>query len=198
MKSSTILGQTRLRRSICIFLVLLIVTGALGIDIAIARNSSEPKFDTYRNPSLNIKILYPLSWNQNIHPPFTFENPTPFYIVHFTPSSNNGISLPVFTIKVQNLSSDEPSNFNYEEIRRLEETYSNFKMMRSGTGPPLANISSYSVEYTYREGEELVKSLATWINKGGKVYTLSYSATESAYEEYLPIIRSMLYSFTVK
>ena len=175
--------------------ILISLSFVLGIDDAISQKS-EAKFSTYQNPSLNMKILYPSSWTQIIYPPFTYENPTPFFIVYFTPFSTNGESLPVFTIKVQNLSSDERSNFNYEEIRRLEETYSDFKMIRSGTGPPLANISSYSVEYTHKEIEGLVKSVETWITKDGKVYTITYSAKDSAYEEYLPIIRSMISSLS--
>jgi len=178
--------------------VLVTLSCALEIDDAVSQKS-ETKFNTYQNPSLDMKILYPSSWTQIIHPPFTFENPTPFFMVYFSPFSANEVVQPEFTIKVQNLSSsDETGNFNYEEIRRLEESYSDFKLIKSGTGPTIANSSSYNVEFTYNDEQGLTKTLMTWITKDGKAYTLSYSAKESEYDKYLPIFESMLSSFTVK
>jgi eukaryotic-like serine/threonine-protein kinase len=175
----------------CIFL--LNNTAVEHITLAQKADNSTNSFLTYRNPTYGIKMQFPRNWILS-HNGLGYNDIIAFY----SPLSNVSDIFPEHvtvsrTVYSKNITLNEYTNLinNGLQIPAIRIVGSN---MTTLSGSP-----AQMVIYSVRIGNS---SLALWNElvftvKNNKVYSISFIANASEYNNYLPLVQKMVKSFQI-
>ena len=173
---------------------------------------------TYENSTLGIRIEHPTNWK-----PFEKTSvATSADVIEFIPfvESEHDPLAPFFSISIEDLEKVKVSqkvgnesvlgtrinNNSALEIltnRNLElaKSLPDFNITEFNRTSILSGIPAYKIVYTFADpGSPLLplfKSMNLWTVKDGKVYTISYSASESEFSNHLETIQNMIDSFMI-
>jgi hypothetical protein len=156
------------------------------------------RFKIYEDPIYGIKILYASSWEKKTLNPLSYENPTTSFLVNFSSSKNlisSGNQSATVVIHVENVS-NELDEYNYLEIRHLEETSPSFSLTGANT-TVLAGKPAYQVQYTESLAQGIFGTYQIWTIDNGKVYRISYTAKVSEFPTYMSMVQKMIRSFDI-
>jgi eukaryotic-like serine/threonine-protein kinase len=186
-------------------LIFLFVNNATGSSIFQNSISTRPDFLTYVNSTYGIKIQFPSNWDlQEIGN--ILSNPSIITIIRFTPSLDIDRSLGTdpsdgntyVDINEQkgfrNMSLDSLMKNNIDIIKN-DNTTSDFKLISTTTDGILAGQKAYTLVYasTYNGFKAITMSSVTLY--GGKIYSVTFSAEQSKYAEFVQTAQKMFESF---
>jgi PsbP-like protein len=146
----------------------------------------------YENPTLGVKIQYPMEWNQ-------VENQTNRYSVltFSSPQENSqGTIQEKFLIRINN----EPTDMSLDEytnnVNESMQNNSNFQVTGSNS-TVLANNPASSVTGILKEGGNDLQVLDQWTIKGGKVYRIVFYSDPGKADSFEPLVQKILESFSL-
>jgi len=89
---------------------------------------------------------------------------------------------------------------NMADLRRIHEVYHDVVLNDIGQANPtvLAGNPAYDVVYTMRVKELPAKGWQVWTVKNKKVYFLTLTTGEQAFDTYLPIVKEMVASLEIE
>ena len=88
------------------------------------------------------------------------------------------------------------SNYVDENIKQLEKTATDFKLIESSKTEISSNVAQKIVN-TSRQGTYTMKFLQIFTIKDGVGYIITYTATLDTYDDYYPAIERMIKSFRI-
>ena len=190
------------------------------VSITINNNTTEDitgnNFLIYQNPTYGINMQYPSDWIvsqnglENFNDVVGFYSPLedvsdvfPEHMIVSVYLYSKNISLGEYnTLLGQALLGQGPESFG---LRIIESNLTSLagnpahKMVlstlignESSSSPPPPTISSNN------SSEAGLKIMQIWTVKGNKVYTITFSAPQAKYDNYLPTIQKMIDSFEIK
>jgi hypothetical protein len=146
----------------------------------------------YENPTLGVKIQYPMEWVQ-------VENQTNRYSVltFSSPQENNqGTIQEKFLIRINN----EPTDMSLDEytnnVNESIQNNNNFQVTGSNS-TVLSNNPASSVTGILKEGENNLQVLDEWTIKDGKVYRIVFYSDPDKADSFEPAIQKILESFSI-
>jgi hypothetical protein len=154
------------------------------------------KFVQYRNPTLGIQIIHPVSWKP-------VENITSRgHIVEFMPAveSEHQQLMPFVTLFIEK-TGDKISDLKSLTNQNLQiaKSMPGFHMINS-SDIVLSGIPAHKMMYTFNSPVPIpagFQSMNIWTIKGNTVYTISYSEAKSEFVKHLPAIEKMVQSFAI-
>ena len=153
---------------------------------------------SYVDKTANIKIKYPVNWQQqDIHNIVTGEQ------VMFVSPEDNDLSNKYrenISIRVENLTNPQTTLANYTQstIAEIKRYYQNAEIVESSS-ILLAKRPANLVVYTGKdENSQVVKNLEIWTIDRGKAYILTYKARPDRYYQFLGTALNAIDSFELE
>lgn len=154
--------------------------------------SPQDNLQLYENPTLGVKILYPMEWNQ-------IENQTNRYSVltFLSPQADNaGTVQEKFLIRINNEPTDMSLDDYTKNVNESIQSNSNFKVISSNS-TVLGNNSASSVTGTLKEGDKDLQVLDEWTVKDGIVYRIVFYSDPGKADSFEPVVPKILESFSI-
>jgi len=160
-------------------------------------NYNLTKFVTYKNPTLGIQIIHPLSWK-----PIENKTSSGGHIVDFIPAveSEHQQLMPFMSLSLEKIN-DKIGNLNSLTNQNLQVAKSmpGFHLINS-SDILLSEIPAHKITYTFNSPVPIPSGFQTmnlWTIKGNTAYTISYSESKSEFLKHLPAIEKMVRSFAI-
>jgi PsbP-like protein len=154
--------------------------------------SAQDNLQVYENPTLGVKISYPMEWNQ-------VENQTNRYsVLTFTSPQENsqGTSQEKFLIRINNEPTDMSLDEYTDNINESMQKNSNFQVTGSNS-TTLSNNPASSVTGILKEGDKNLQVLDEWTIKDGKVYRIVFYSDPDNADSFQPAVQKILESFSI-
>lgn len=198
--------MVRIRSAFSIMLELLaIVSIPYVINSAIAQSFTEPSegigtagnqtmasnvtgdLATYSNPNLGFSLEYPSDWQKEES--LTFVSPQ---------GGINNRSPEVISVTTEVLPTSDFSLDRYSEAAISQvESFQDFKLLNSSS-TMLAGLPAHTILYTFTdESQTPLQNLQVWTIKGGIAYVITYGGVPEEFESSLPVLQSVMDSFTL-
>jgi hypothetical protein len=166
---------------------------------ALAQTNNNSTFKLYENPIYDIQIQYPSNWRINVGETFSTDDIVSFLPPARADSEADRPSLIISIVSTYNRSSY--LNLN-EYLTRVTKGYDNiyfdFKVIESSTNSIIAGEPAYKLVFTrVGYGNINYKSMEIGTIIGNKVYSVTYTAEEEQYSDYLPTIQKMIDSLKI-
>jgi hypothetical protein len=164
--------------------------------------ATSSNFLTYDNPTYKLKMQYPADWTVSTNALPTYSGVVAFY----SPLQNLQDILPAelslsITTYLQPISMDE---YTQTTLAALDQQGIQISDSSDFTlaGKPGHRIVFSPPEPRGQGSQDVpqvsISIMQTWTTIGNKVYLLSYSAEDSKFQKYLPIVEQMLKSVQVQ
>jgi eukaryotic-like serine/threonine-protein kinase len=164
--------------------------------------ATSSNFLTYDNPTYKLKMQYPADWTVSTNALPTYSGVVAFY----SPLQNLQDILPAelslsITTYLQPISMDE---YTQTTLAALDQQGIQVSDSSDFTlaGKPGHRIVFSPPEPRGQGSQDVpqvsISIMQTWTTIGNKVYLLSYSAEDSKFQKYLPIVEQMLKSVQVQ
>lgn len=159
--------------------------------------SSQVQYLTYSNPDYDISIPYPSNWTPsevNLGPyqvvrfvaPSVEEQETPTSIVVFTPAT---LAVAVQPLDTSNVTR---SQFINEFLDFVYESRSQYRIIETSNAT-LGDIEAEQiVMYEYPEDRSTSKVMRVIAIANDTAYSIKYAAEPGKYDEYLPVVQTMV------
>lgn len=150
--------------------------------------NSQDDFKPYENTKLKLSIQYPSSWQkeERLNDFVTFVAP----IVdssHYKSPAGLGIS----SLSVSNVSLNTIAKVH---LKNMSNNLKDFQLVESSDTVLADNKPAKKIIFTALDGEEKKQALQLITKNNDKVYLITYKAYLDNYEQYFPIIQTMLNS----
>ncbi len=150
--------------------------------------NSQDDFKPYENTKLKLSIQYPSSWQkeERLNDFVTFVAP----IVdssHYKSPAGLGIS----SLSVSNVSLNTIAKVH---LKNMSNNLKDFQLIESSHSVLADNRQAKRIIFTALDGEEKKQALQLITKNNDKVYLITYKAYVDKYEQYFPIIQTMLNS----
>lgn len=183
------LRENQLANKMLVFsIIAFVVVGAIAAIMFIT------PFSTYTNFDYGIEIKFPDDWEMK-------ERVEGSVVVFGSPLET---SMDTFqenvNVSIQDLSGMPMTLEQYTDaaIGQLKEVFHNVTVV-SSTPAKLAGRPAHQIVYVAADPKTAnLKIMHVWFVEGDKAYTVTYTAMESKYDEYLGIANKMIRSFKVK
>jgi len=158
------------------------------VDAFFPFGNSQDDFKPYENTKLKLSIQYPSSWQkeERLNDFVTFVAP----IVdssHYKSPAGLGIS----SLSVSNVSLNTIAKVH---LKNMSNNLKDFQLIESSDTVLADNRPAKKITFTALDGEEKKQALQLITKNNDKVYLITYKAYVDKYEQYFPIIQTMLNS----
>jgi YVTN family beta-propeller protein len=143
----------------------------------------------YENPTHNLKLSYPIDWQK-----IASENNITFYSPYKNANDSFRENIAINILPSGNVPLGESESLIILAYRQTKE---DFRLLDFGA-ITLAGNTGYKIEFTYREGQKIFKSLEFRTTVGGKSYSLVFTADLNEYVNYLPVANRILNSLEIQ
>jgi hypothetical protein len=154
--------------------------------------ASTQDLQVYENPTLGVKILYPMGWDNT-------ENQTNRYtLVSFIShqQTGEGTVQEKFLLRVNNELTDMSLDDYTKRVNENMQKNGDFQV--TGTNSTeLANNPASSVTGILKEGDKHLKVLDEWTINNGKVYRIVFYSDPEKNDSFQPLVQKILDSFSI-
>ncbi|MGB7883806.1 MAG: PsbP-related protein [Nitrososphaeraceae archaeon] len=155
----------------------------------------------YSNPAYGFDISYPSDWSytESEIP----SNATIYSVVDFYPPISSDSNLQTnLQIGIQALDAIQPPDLNLyarDSVNYYRNNNANFSLVSARINDTVSGMPAYELVFTDNSEGLDRKSVDTGTidDTNARVYFLVFSTEESRYDEFYPVIKSMLESFTL-
>jgi hypothetical protein len=160
---------------------------------ALAQTNDNSTFKLYENPFYDIQIQYPSNWTINVYGDIVFLPPAradseadrPSLIVEIEPTHNWSSYLNL-------------NEYLTSVTKGYDNIYFDVKVIESSTNSTLAGKPAYKLVFTKVGFDKInYKSMELGTIIGNKAYSITYTAEEKQYLDYLPTILKMIDSLKI-
>ncbi|MGA7900342.1 MAG: PsbP-related protein [Nitrososphaeraceae archaeon] len=169
-------------------------SSSMNMSAPIDYNST--KFIIYKNSSLGIQVLHPISWKP------VEKNTASGQVVEFIPAVENEHQplMPFVTLSLENMNKKITDlNSLTNQNMQIAKGIPGFHLINS-SNTVLSEVPAHKIIYTFTSPIPIpseFQSMNIWAIKGNSVYTISYSETKSEYLKHIPAIEKMVRSFVI-
>ena len=150
-------------------------------------------FLTYENSTYGISIKYPHNWS--IIGSAGIEDTDVDIVTFLSPNQTDNAIVDVHQDKLGNGNKDLAAYLN-SAISLYKNDLHDFKVIESNTNSLLAGSNAYKLIYAYTTGDGFkMKDMEIGTKVGDKVYYIIYDGKESLFDNYMPIVKTMIDSF---
>lgn len=171
---------------------------AIGLDkplVLVYAQNSNNSLSTYQNSTYGITIKYPHNWS--IIDSAGIENTDVDIVTFLSPNQDDNAIVEVHQDKPDNVDRDIGAYLS-STISLYKNNLHDFKVIESNTNSSLAKNNAYKLIYTYTTGDGFkMKDLETGTMIGTKIYYIIYDGKESVFDNYSPIVQTMIDTFKV-
>lgn len=169
---------------------------SMNMNMSAPIDYNSTKFITYKNSSLGIQVLHPVSWKP------VEKSTSRGQVVEFIPVVENEHQplMPFVTLSLEK-ATDNISNLNSLTNQNLQiaKSMPGFHMINS-SDIALSGVPAHKIIYTFNSPVPMpseFQSMNIWTVKGNTAYTISYSESKSEYLTHIPAIEKMVKSFAI-
>ena len=150
--------------------------------------NSQDDFKPYENTKLKLSIQYPSSWQkeERLNDFVTFVAPIVDSSQYKSPAG-----LGISSLSVSNVSLNTIAKVHLEN---MSNNLKDFQLIESSDIVLADNRPAKKITFTALDGEEKKQALQLITKNNDKVYLITYKAYLDKYEQYFPIIQTMLNS----
>jgi hypothetical protein len=178
-----------------IFGIMTVISNNLPIITFAQVTNTNNSLLTYENSTYGITIKYPHNWS--IIGSAGIEDTDVDIVTFLSPNQTDNAIVDVHQ--------DKPGNGNRDIADYLSSTISlykndlhDFKVIESNTNSLLAGNKAYKLIYAYTTGDGFkMKDMEIGTIIGDRVYYIIYDGKESLFDNYMPIMKTMIDSFKV-
>ena len=150
--------------------------------------NSQDDFKPYENTNLKLSIQYPSSWQkeERLNDFVTFVAPIVDSSQYKSPAG-----LGISSLSVSNVSLNTIAKVH---LKNVSNNLKDFQLIESSDTVLADNRPAKKIIFTASDGEEKKQALQLITKNNDKVYLITYKAYLDKYEQYFPIIQTMLNS----
>lgn len=150
--------------------------------------NSQDEFKPYENTKLKLSIQYPSSWQkeERLNDFVTFVAPIVDSSQYKSPAG-----LGISSLSVTNVSLNTIAKVH---LKNMSNNLKDFQLIESSDTVLADNRPAKKITFTALDGEEKKQALQLITKNNDKVYLITYKAYLDKYEQYFPIIQTMLNS----
>ncbi|MGZ5485497.1 MAG: PsbP-related protein [Nitrososphaeraceae archaeon] len=150
--------------------------------------NSQDDFKPYENTKLKLSIQYPSSWQkeERLNDFVTFIAPIVDSSQYKSPAG-----LGISSLSVSNVSLDTITNVH---LKNMTNNLKDFQLIESSDTVLADNRPAKKIFFTATDDGEKKQALQLITKNNDKVYLVTYKANVDKYEQYFPIIQTMLNS----
>ena len=150
--------------------------------------NSQDDFKPYENTNLKLSIQYPSSWQkeERLNDFVTFVAPIVDSSQYKSPAG-----LGISSLSVSNVSLNTIAQVH---LKNMSNNLKDFQLIESSDTVLADNRPAKKIIFTASDGEEKKQALQLITKNNDKVYLITYKAYVDKYEQYFPIIQTMLNS----
>lgn len=151
-----------------------------------------PGYKLYENADYHTSIQYPEDWTVQELPGVAFAIAAPLDGADDTFAEN-------VNLVVQDLGGQEINADDYKELSKaqLKQTITNFDLRDEGSLTE-AGVNGFYLDFAGQQGEHDLYWRQFLVLDGGKAYTLTYTAEEDSFDNYVDQVKTMLDSWTIE
>jgi hypothetical protein len=150
--------------------------------------NSHDDLKPYENTKLKLSIQYPSSWQkeERLNDFVTFVAPIVDSSQYKSPAG-----LGISSLSVSNVSLNTIAKVH---LKNMSNNFKDFQLIESSDTVIADNRPAKKIIFTALDGEEKKQALQLITKNNDKVYLITYKAYLDKYEQYFPIIQTMLNS----
>lgn len=150
--------------------------------------NSQDDFKPYENTKLKLSIQYPSSWQkeERLNDFVTFVAPIVDSTQYKSPAG-----LGISSLSVSNVSLNTIAKVH---LKNVSNNLKDFQLIESSDTVLADNRPAKKIIFTASDGEEKKQALQLITKNNDKVYLITYKSYVDKYEQYFPIIQTMLNS----
>ena len=158
------------------------------VDAFFPFGNSQDDFKPYENTKLKLSIQYPSSWQkeERLNDFVTFVAPIVDSSQYKSPAG-----LGISSLSVSNVSLNTIAKVH---LKNMSNNLKDFQLIESSDTVLADNRPAKKITFTALDGEENKHALQLITKNNDKVYLITYKAYVDKYEQYFPIIQTMLNS----
>ena len=166
------------------------------LNIAFAQSTNtNSTYLTYENSTYGITIKYPHNWS--IIGSAGIEDNDVNIVAFLSPNQTDNALVEVHQDKLGNGNTDIAAYLS-SVISSYKNALHDFKVIESNTNSLIAGNKAYKLTFAYTTGDGFkMKDMESGTIIGDRVYYINYDGKESVFDNYMPILKSMIDSFKV-
>ena len=178
-----------------IFGIMTVMSNNLSIITFAQVTNTNNSLSTYENSTYGITIKYPHNWS--IIGSAGIEDTDVDIVTFLSPNQTDNAIVDVHQDKLGNGNRDI-AGYLSSAILLYKNDLHDFKVIESNTNSLLAGNKAYKLIYAYTTGDGFkMKDMEIGTIIGDRVYYIIYDGKESLFDNYMPILKTMIDSFKV-
>jgi hypothetical protein len=178
-----------------IFGIIIVVSNNLSTVAFAQGTNTNSSFLTYENSTYGITIKYPHNWS--IIGSGGIQDTDVSIVTLLSPNQTDSAIVEVHHDKLGNGNKDIASYLS-SAISSYKSALHDFKVIESNTNSLLGGSKAYNLVFAYTTGDGFkMKDMEMGSVVGDNVNYIVYDGKESVFDNYMPIVKSMIDSFKV-